>query len=54
MMLSVPTGNFFVISMAVPALNVAGPRTVVPFLNVTVPVGPPGAPDSTFAVNVTI
>jgi hypothetical protein len=24
------------------------------FLNVTLPVGPPGAPDSTFAVNVTI
>jgi hypothetical protein len=39
--------------MAVPALSGFVPRYVVPFLNTTVPVGPPAAPELTVAANVT-
>lgn len=39
-------------SDAAPPLMLLVPRTVVPFLNVTVPVGVPDAVDVTFAVNL--
>ena len=42
-------------NVAFPLLSVPVPNTVVPFLNVTVPVGvpPPGATAATVAVNAT-
>jgi hypothetical protein len=40
-------------SDAEPPLILLVPRTVVPFLKVTVPVGVPDAVDVTFAVNLT-
>jgi hypothetical protein len=49
----VPTGNFVVLIVAVPPLNTADPNVRVPFLNVTVPVGPPASPEATVAVSVT-
>ena len=54
-MVSVPTGSAVVLKLALPPLRVAVPRTVVPTLNVTVPVGVP-KPDelgATVAVKVT-
>jgi hypothetical protein len=50
---SVPTGNFVVVKTAFPPLKFDVPKIVVPFLNVTLPVAPPGAPELTVAVNVT-
>ena len=49
---SVPTGNFVVVNVATPPLNVAVPRPSAP-LNVTVPVGPPASAELTVAVKVT-
>jgi hypothetical protein len=40
--------------MAVPPLRVAVPSIVVPCLNVTMPVGPPGALDTNLATNLTV
>jgi hypothetical protein len=52
-MVNVPTGSFVVVMIAVPLFRVALPSVVVPFVNVTVPVGPPGAAERTVAVSVT-
>jgi hypothetical protein len=50
-MLVVPAGILVVLSVAVVPLNGAVPRFVVPAVNLTFPVGPPGAVDVTVAVN---
>jgi hypothetical protein len=50
---SVPTGSFVVAKVAVPPLKVALPSHKPPFLNVTVPVAPPGASELTVADNCT-
>jgi hypothetical protein len=47
-----PNGSVDVLKLATPPLNVAVPNTVVPFMNLTVPVGMPTAA-ATVAVKVT-
>lgn len=49
---SVPAGRFFLVSVATPLLRVAVPIEVVPFLNVTEPVGT-GPTDVTVPVRTT-
>ena len=48
-----PTGRVNVVNVAMPLLSAALPSVVVPFLNVTVPVGTP-AEEVTVAVKVTV
>jgi hypothetical protein len=52
-MACVPTDNAVVLNEAVPPDSALDPKTVAPSLNVTVPVGVPGPPLVTVAVNVT-
>jgi hypothetical protein len=47
-------GSFAVDTIAVPPPRVAVPSVVVPCLNVTMPVGPPGALDTNLATNLTV
>ena len=50
-----PKGSLVVVSVAVAVeSSLPVPRVVVPFLNVTVPVGPLGALELTVAVRVTL
>ena len=51
---SVPTGSLGVEKTATPAFSAADPTLLAPFLNVTVPVGVPGALLVTCAVSVTV
>jgi hypothetical protein len=51
---SVPVGSFLVTRVAVPPLKVVFPSHRLPFLNKTVPVGPPGAPELTVAESCTV
>lgn len=54
-MAAVPAGIFVVLRIATPLVfSGADPRLVVPAVNLTLPVGPPGALDVTVAVNRTV
>ena len=48
----VPAGRVELVKLATPPVSVALPRAVIPFLNVTVPVGVPEEED-TVAVKIT-